>query len=650
MRTRHLRAEESGVPLGNALTEREAVVAEVERLAKVGSWVWDVRSNQVAWSSELFRILGYDQAEVQPTAELFFESIHPDDLAAVRALSQKTAVTGETEPGHRCRVLRKDGSVRAIVLIGSSIRDSSGELVRIVGAALDVTDFVETENELRRTAELLNQAQQIAALGSWTWNVAADTFSWSETLCSIVGVDPKSEVRLSRFLERVHPEDQPRVERFRAQLRENKRPAALELRIVRPDGVVRRVVMDARLDVDSNGNAERAVGTVLDVTTHREMEEKLGHAQKLEAVGTLAGGLAHDFNNYLIVIRGNLELLAAARAAGDDRELLDEMQRATERCATLTRQLLTFGRKQPNSPRLVQLEQIVSDSTNLIRRLIGASIELVVRAEPGLPPVMADPSQIELVIVNLAVNARDAMHNGGRLLLELEKREVTAELASTQPGLSAGEHVVLRVSDTGIGIPDQLKSRVFEPFFTTKKAGQGSGLGLATVYGVVQQCGGHIELHSQLGQGTSFRLSFPARSGQVEAARGPQIANGARGELVLLVEDEPSVRRLTRRLLERGGYRVVEADNGLVALEVLGSTPGIDLVLTDITMPKLDGLSMARRIRALDPHMPIVLMSGYPDADALGVGQEEFGQTLMRKPFTLETLLERVRTTLDKKT
>jgi CheY-like chemotaxis protein len=234
-------------------------------------------------------------------------------------------------------------------------------------------------------------------------------------------------------------------------------------------------------------------------------------------------------------------------------------------------------------------------------------------------------------------------------LLELEKREVTAEHAATQPGLSAGKYVVLRVSDTGTGIPDQLKSRIFEPFFTTKKAGQGSGLGLATVYGVVQQCGGHIELHSHLGQGTSFTLFFPAREAEPVAARVPPIANAARGELVLLVEDEPSVRRLTRRLLERGGYRVVEADNGLVALEVLGSTPGIDLVLTDITMPKLDGLSMARRIRALDPGMPIVLMSGYPDADALGVGQEEFGQTLMRKPFTLETLLERVRTTLDKK-
>jgi two-component system, cell cycle sensor histidine kinase and response regulator CckA len=650
LRTRHLRAEESNVPLGNALTEREAVVSEVERLAHVGSWVWDVRTNQVAWSSELFRILGYDQAEVQPTAELFFESIHPDDQPAVRALSQQAAVTGRTEPGYRCRVLRKDGSIRTIVLIGSSIRDNAGALVRIVGAALDVTNFVETETELRRTAELLNQAQQIAALGSWIWNIGADTFSWSEALCSIVGVDPKSEVRLSRFLERVHPQDQPRVEQFRAQLRQKLRPSALELRVVRPDGVVRRVVMDARLDVDSAGNAERAVGTVLDVTAHRELEDKLLHAQKLEAVGTLAGGLAHDFNNYLIVIRGNLELLSAAREGeGGDRELLDEMRRATERCATLTRQLLTFGRKQPNSPKLLQLEQIISESASVIRRLVGAQVELVVRAEPGLPAVLADPSQIELVIMNLVVNARDAMQSGGRLLLELEKRELTAELAATQPGVSAGKYVVLRVSDTGTGIPDQLKARVFEPFFTTKKAGQGSGLGLATVYGVVQQCGGHIELHSHLGQGTSFTLFFPARDGRPAAARGPQIANAARGELVLLVEDEPSVRRLTRRLLERGGYRVVEADNGLVALEVLGSTPGIDLVLTDITMPKLDGLSMARRIRALDPRMPIVLMSGYPDADALGVGQEEFGQTLMRKPFTLETLLERIRTTLDKK-
>jgi len=253
------------------------------------------------------------------------------------------------------------------------------------------------------------------------------------------------------------------------------------------------------------------------------------------------------------------------------------------------------------------------------------------------------------VIMNLAVNARDAMKNGGTLLLELEKRQISAELASTQPGLSPGEYVVLRVSDTGTGIPEQLRSRIFEPPFYSSGDGQGTGLGLATVYGVMQQCGGHIELHSNLGQGTSFTLFFPARSAQPESERGPRLANVARGETILLVEDEPSVRRLTRRLLERGGYQVAEADNGLVALEVFGSTPGIDLVLTDITMTKLDGLSLARRIRALDPHMPIVLMSGYPDADTFGAGQAEFGQALLKKPFTLETLLERVRTTLDKK-
>lgn len=649
LRTRHLRADESGGPLGNALTEREAVVSEVERLAKVGSWLWDVRSNQVVWSSELFRILGYDESTVEPTAELFFARIHPEDLPALRAFSEQSAVTGQTEPGMRCRILREDGTIRSIVLIGSPIRDSSGELVRIVGAARDVTEFVEAETELRRSADLLNLAQQIAGLGSWIWDIQNERFSWSETLCSIVGVDPLGDMRLSRFLERVHPEDQPRVEQFRSQLRANTRPPSLEFRIVRPDQVVRHVLMDARLEVDALDHAQRVVGTVLDVTSHRELEEKLRHSQKLEAVGALAGGVAHDFNNYLIVIRGNLELLSASLVEGENREQITEILRATERCATLIRQLLTFGRKHPTSPKLIQLEQLATESTNMLRRLLGSHIELVVRAEPNLSPVLVDPSQIELVIMNLAVNARDAMHNGGTLLLEVSKRHVTAALASSRPGLSAGDYVVLRVSDTGTGIPEELRSRIFEPFFTTKKAGQGTGLGLATVYGVVQQCGGQIEVHSHLGQGTSFTLFFPSSSVQADAALKPEIPNVARGELVMLVEDEPSVRRLTRRLLERGGYRVVEADNGLSALELLKDTPGVDLVLTDITMPKLDGISMARRIRAADPRMRIVLMSGYPDADALGVSQDEFGQTLLRKPFTLDKLLERVRTTLDKK-
>jgi CheY-like chemotaxis protein len=315
----------------------------------------------------------------------------------------------------------------------------------------------------------------------------------------------------------------------------------------------------------------------------------------------------------------------------------------------LTRQLLTFGRKHPTTPRLVQIEQIVTESTNMVRRLVGAHIELVLRAEPDLSPVLIDPSHVELVIMNLAVNARDAMASGGTLLVEVGKRSVSPELASVRPGLSAGAYVVLRVSDTGSGIPDELKSRIFEPFFTTKKPGHGTGLGLATVYGVVQQCGGHIELHSHLGQGTNFTLFFPAHTAKVERAiPEPFVANAARGETVLLVEDEPAVRRLTRRLLERGGYRVLEADNGLVALEVMESTPGIDLVLSDITMPKLDGIALARRLRALHPRLRLLLMSGFPDADALGVSQDEFGQPLLSKPFTLERLLERVRGALDK--
>jgi PAS domain S-box-containing protein len=649
LRTRHLRADEGGVALGNALTEREAVVAEVERLAKVGSWVWDVRTDEVVWSSEMFRILGQDPGTVKPTVDTFFAAIHPDDVEGVRARSQETSETGMTEPGSRCRALRPDGSIRHLTLIGAPIRDSAGNLVRLVGAALDVTEFVKKETELRRTAELLNQAQQIAGLGSWIWDIHDDTLEWSETLCSIVGVEVKSELRLSRFLERVHPDDQARVEQFRAQLRERQRPSALEFRIVRPDGVVRRVAMDARFDSEPPSQADRVVGTVLDVTKQRELEEQLRHSQKLEAVGTLAGGVAHDFNNYLVVIRGNLDLLGSALDGEANRELLDDISRATDRCATLTRQLLTFGRKHPTTPRLVQIEQIVTESTNMLRRLVGTHIELVVRAEPDLGAVLIDPSHVELVIMNLAVNARDAMPSGGTLLVEVGKRSVSAELASVRPGLSAGEYVVLRVSDTGSGIPDELKSRIFEPFFTTKRPGHGTGLGLATVYGVVQQSGGHIELHSHLGRGTNFTLFFPVHAAPVtRAAEEPAVANAARGETVLLVEDEPAVRRLTRRLLERGGYRVVEADNGLVALEVMESTPGIDLVLTDITMPKLDGIALARRLRALHPRLRLLLMSGFPDADALGVSQDEFGQPLLSKPFTLERLLERVRGALDK--
>jgi two-component system cell cycle sensor histidine kinase/response regulator CckA len=639
LRTRTLSNEAGEVAPGSALPEREAVFEEVERLAKVGSWVWDVRTNRVAWSSELYRILGYE-LDLAPSVELFFEALHEDDREWVRARSEKSASTGHTEPSARCRVVHKDGSIRHVVIVGSPLRDEQGNLVRLVGALRDITEFVESEAKLRETADLLSEAQTIAGIGSFTWRLDSGKVEWSATMAAIAGVDVKARGVTSRLLDRIHPEDRPRVDEFRRELAGGVAPAPFELRVLLLDGSLRYMTLNAR--IQSGSGAGLVVGTVQDVTAQRTLEQQLRHAQKMEAVGRLAGGVAHDFNNYLVVIRGNLDLLRDA-VTETTREALDEIAHASDRCATLTRQLLAFARKHPVEPRLIDAAQIVVESANMIKRIMGEAVELSVHASTGTALILADPSQLELVLLNLAINARDAMPEGGRLDIAVSTHAAELELSKLEPTLDAG-FVKIEVRDTGSGIADELKPRVFEPFFTTKRQGHGTGLGLATAYGIVRQAGGHIELSSELGKGTSFRLYLPLRKGKgARSGRSPGSPPSARGELVLLAEDEPGVRRLTRRLLERGGYKVVDAENGAKALEVAGQLDEIHLLLSDITMPKMDGIALARNLRAQRPEVRVLLMSGYPDPDAQGLAEKEFRNPILNKPFTLEQLLAAVR-------
>ncbi len=633
--------------LGTALAEREAIVAEVERLAHVGTWVWDVQTNEVSWSHELYRILGYEP-NLPPSVELFFAALHPDDRDEVRARSQRSATTGATEPGSLCRVVHRNGSIRHVQLIGSSLRNDSGEILRLVGGALDVTAFVMREAELRRTADLLNQAQGLARLGSFIWHLDEARYEWSDTLHELFGIPRTAAFGPEAFLERIHPEDRERVRALVHGLPMLKQLGIVPFRLTRADAGVHHVSLTARFEPRGNGSSARVIGTLQDVTQWRELEEQLRHSQKMEAVGSLAGGVAHDFNNYLVVIRGNLELLAASAERADDRELINEAANASDRCATLTRQLLAFGRKNASQARVVDLAELVRESAKLLRRLLGEHIELEVEAAAGTGGVLADPANLELVLMNLAINARDAMPRGGRLSVTVAERELTPVFVRTRPGLSPGRHLVLQVRDTGLGVPEPLKTRIFEPFFTTKGPGRGTGLGLATVYAIVSQCRGHIEFESDASHGTTFALFFP-REELPSTSPEPQRSNmpAGSGESILLVEDEHAVRRLTRRLLERGGYRVFDAEDGVAALAAAASLPNLDLLLTDITMPRLDGVALAEALRAKNPRLKVLLMSGYPTTESVGRAPSELRHSLLPKPFTQEQLLTRVRTALD---
>jgi PAS domain S-box-containing protein len=647
LRARHLRADERDAGIGSLLTEREASFSEVERLANVGSWSWDVRTNEVAWSEQGFRIFGYDPAVDVATREAFFAALHPDDRELLINASARSASEGITAPAPRCRFIHKDGSVRHVILTGTPIRDQSGQLIRLVGAALDVTEFVAVESELRHTAQLLNEAERMAGLGSWNWCAETDSIEWSDTMYCIFGVSRGTRITKDLFFERVHPDDRAHV-RNSGQCFVEGRARPVEFRVVWPDGTLRHVCMEASTERDERG-VVRLVGTAQDITARAQLEQQLRHSQKMDAIGTFAGGIAHDFNNYLMVIQGNVQLIRARSAQTSfERERLEEIGTAASSCAALTRQLLSLARRQVSAPRLVDVPQVISNAAPLLRRLLGDHVELRLEAPLGGAVVRIDPAQLEQVLVNLAVNARDAMSEGGIVTITSTCCTVDAEFASSRPALGPGPYVRVSVSDTGAGIPTAIQARVFEPFFTTKGQGKGTGLGLSTVYGIVKQWRGHVEFDTQTGHGTDFRVWLPAQAGPADSVPDSERSSPAPGrEAVLLAEDEPQVRRLIHTVLEQAGYSVFVAEDGEQALRIAQGLAHVDLLLSDVRMPHLGGVELARRLRETWPRLQVLLMSGYPDIDAVAAQESGAGDALFAKPFGTTDLLDRVRRALD---
>jgi len=381
----------------------------------------------------------------------------------------------------------------------------------------------------------------------------------------------------------------------------------------------------------------------------RNAEAQLQQARKMEAVGLLAGGVAHDFNNLLGIITGYCELLLRDLDAHDSqRPRVEQVLSAAQRGATLTRQLLAFGRKQVLQPRVFDLNAVVVDTERMLRRLIEESIQVTTVTASRLGRVKADPGQIGQVIMNLAVNARDAMPQGGKLIIETADVDLDEAYAQSHPGVEAGRYVVLAVSDTGHGMDAGTLARIFEPFFTTKEAGKGTGLGLATVYGIVKQSGAHISVYSELGRGSTFKVYLPLSEDNVAAAVVTPTATVAGGsEAILLLEDEPALRELVREVLETAGYTVVTGATPKEALQsVLDARTAVDLVLTDVVMPNLSGKEAAARVRDVHPDAPVLYMSGYTD-EAIGHhGVLDATANFLQKPFTTEALLNKVRQVL----
>lgn len=397
-----------------------------------------------------------------------------------------------------------------------------------------------------------------------------------------------------------------------------------------------------------SGRVRGAILVLRDISKRSQVEEQAIHAQKMDAVGRLAGGVAGDFNNVLTVVTGNAELLRAEAPPGSPtRRFVDEIVYAGERAAALTRQLLAFSRGSTAQPRVVDLNTVVAGMAPMLRRLLGQNVELTLLTSPHLGHVKADASQMEQVVVNLATNARDAMPQGGKLVIETANVDLEDGAASKNLGVKAGSYVMLAVSDTGVGMDPETRSRLFEPFFTTKPAGKGSGLGLATVYGAVRQSDGQVTVYSQPGCGTIFEIYLP----RVEEPLEEPPKRSAKGsETILVVDDEEGVRKLVCAVLKSNGYEVLEANHSAAAFAAFEKNAHkIDMVLTDVVMPQMSGFEMGRQLAGRAPELKILYMSGYRDHD-IGVPPGQVPKAFLRKPFTPDALLAKVREVLDAET
>jgi PAS domain S-box-containing protein len=453
------------------------------------------------------------------------------------------------------------------------------------------------------------------------------------------------------WAEGIHPEDFKRTLDTYLTAFNGRKPFRMEYRLRRHDGAYRWLLDTGTPRFAPDGTFSGFIGSCLDVTDLKETEEQLRQSQKMEAVGRLAGGIAHDFNNLLTAINGYAEL-CLSKAQGDETlsEFLKEIKRSGERAAALTSQLLAYSRKQILSPRILNLNSTVAEMDRMLKRLIGEDIELVTMLEPELGWVLADPGQIQQIILNLALNARDAMPQGGRLTLETANVTLDSNYISTRLEAKPGPHIMLAVSDTGIGMTEEIKAKIFEPFFTTKEVGKGTGLGLSSVYGIIQQSGGSILVYSEPGQGTTFKIYLPIVEASDEGQPQAEAVDDrtlAGKETILIVEDEETVRTFIRRALTYFGYSILEAKDGKEALQAIESGKSIDLVLTDVVMPGMNGRQLATQLSARLPGAPILFMSGYTDNAIVHHGVLDADATFIQKPFSQSDLLKKIRGILD---
>ncbi|MBI5420115.1 MAG: PAS domain S-box protein [Deltaproteobacteria bacterium] len=606
--------------------------------------------------AEIERTIGYLPEEFLSRSLDWREMIHPDDLDSVKRAFREAVRAGRNLLRVEYRVRHKAGGYRWLSDRRQFIYNGDGSFAYVDGMLFDITARKRAEAEAREAGETFRGLIQASPLAIFGLDLSGNVTFWSQAAERVYGWS-EQEVLHRPLL--IVPED--KREEFRGLLEINRQGmsiSGMEVRRRRKDASLIDISVWTSPLRDDKGNVVSIMVLSADITKRKQMEdalrqseEQLRHSQKMEAVGRLAGGVAHDFNNLLTAIRGYSDLLLG-RLDGNSsmRKDVEEIQRAGERAASLTRQLLAFSRKQMLQPKVLDLNAVVANMDNMLRRLIGEDVDLVTVLTPALWKVQVDPGQIEQVLMNLVVNARDAMPKGGKVTIETANVRLAEIYAQKHQTVQPGPYVMVAVSDTGGGMDEVTKNRLFEPFFTTKEKGKGTGLGLSTVYGIVKQSGGHIWVYSEIGRGSMFKVYFPRAIGMaVETAsveaQGP-LQNGQ--ETVLLVEDENVVRELVRDILQENGYTVLAASDGAEALQVWGSYPEqVHLMITDVVMPKMGGRELAESLEKQQAGLKVLYMSGYTDESIVHHGVLDSGIPFLQKPFTPDALLRKVREVLD---
>jgi len=669
------------------ITDRKAAEArhlEVEERYRLAAratndaiWDWRISDGQVIWNEALTTLFGHALSET--SAQWWLDHIHPDDRARVDRDIHAVIDGGGTAWNSEYRFRRADGSFASVLDRGTVLRGGVGEPLRMIGAMLDLTVRQAAEAALAQSEERLRFATEAGDMGFWDVDLVRDALIWPARTKAMFGISPEVAVSMRDFHDGLHPDDRAATLAAFAAAADPARRALydVEYRTVgKEDGVVRWVAAKGRGHFEGD-RCVRVVGVAIEITARKladarlqelnehlesrvleevaqrtRAEDALRQSQKMEAVGQLTGGIAHDFNNMLATVIGPLDLLAMRMGDSDPRakRYIDMAIEGATRAAQLTQRLLAFSRQQPLQPVPLDVNRLVAGMSDLLVHSLGSSIRLETVLAAQVWCTFADANQLENVILNLAVNARDALPGGGRLVVETANCTIAADDGAAAAEIPEGEYVRITVADNGSGMPPEVIAKAFDPFFTTKKVGQGTGLGLSQVYGFVKQSAGHVNIDSTPGQGTTVTLYLPRR--RVDVAPSPpagrednRALSGGR-ELVLVVEDEPGVRQFSVEALTELGYPVLAAEGAATALTLLDRHPDIALLFTDVVMPEVNGRQLADEALRRRPALKVLFTTGYSRNALENDGVLDPDVHLIGKPFTLEELALRVRAVL----